>query len=728
MSIHTFDTVSDLIMTVKARIDSIDVLSIDMFDTLLVRRVHDPDLVKNATTRFIHSLAQQQDLWSSFALVEKARNEIEASHRKNNGENFPDYEANYQHFMPEVLDSIFANSPAYKGKFKQELLIKVTDYEIQIESAMLVARAEFVAFLEYLKEHKKRVFLLSDIYLPSELLTRLLADKSLDHYFEAIVSSADSFQAKASGAGFSLLEENYSLDKAHWVHIGDNPWSDGEKPTEFGIDAYVITDVQEAKRKQIAKRYDYLARKQPIWVGRNIQQIMLPLEGENIERSALYADGYQFFAYLFGSMLFKLKSRVDELGIKKLYFCAREGWMLKKCWELMAPILWPQDSEKYELHYLYVSRLSLGKASRANVGLRFDDIENALRPVNNKDFTDVARVYGLNIDSLEPYLTRYDLTAEMDISALGRSNETFKKLLKLCDDFEFNQAIREQTQNSNDALCAYLEESNFLSKNTQHDNDIRQQRVALIDIGWVGTIQSSLNQAIKHRQGDRPIIHGFLMASNANANLYPESHHSQIEGLLYDDSQFSTVPSILNSCKDIFEEVTRASHPTLLDYLPCDSTGGNSASDDLPSHKKHEKSVKGYTLTFRSEQHDSFAKEMAQFDHYADLHAGVFDGVTQFAAAVAIHKYKANFLQAWCDVLILGKLGLPSYDEISRLKNEYHQDDFARQDQQRKLSRKIQKQITAEQTVWNYSSEFLKKSLLAKLYFLNRFVKKSRRR
>jgi len=472
------------------------------------------------------------------------------------------------------------------------------------------------------------------------------------------------------------------------------------------LEAYVLEDQRELKRRKIIERYDFLGKKQPVWAGRCLQQVMLPMEAENIERSELYADGYQFFAYVFGTMLFKLKQRADELGIKKLYFCAREGWMLKKCWELMAPKLWPEEADQYELHYLYVSRLSLGKASRANAGLSVIDIENALRPINNKDFTDVARVYGLDIEQLNPFLEKVGLSPESDISAISRTRDKFVRLTLLCDDEEFNQAVKAQTQASNQALCAYLREEGFLSDSQQSN----QARVALIDIGWVGTIQSSLNQAISHCGNERPIIHGFFLASNAMANIYPQSHHSQIEGLLFDDARFSSVASILTSCKDIFEEITRASHPTLLEY------------------QTEQKKGKGYHLHFRSEEHESFAKEMQQFQVYSDLHAGIFDGVERFAVALAVQNYQADVLLEWCKVLIVGKLGLPTSNEIKRLKNQYHQDDFARQGEQRKVNKTIQKQLNREQTIWTVPLNFKYDHLLSKLRLLNRFVQQVRKR
>lgn len=700
MSIQTFSALDDLITTLRSNSDAFDVISFDMFDTLLVRRVADPDKVKNATTRYIDNLAKQKGLWSSFFMVDSLRNEIEEEHRSRNGKQYPDHEANYDHFMPELLKTHFGDH------YSDELFHQVAEHEMQIESDMLVARQGFSSLLDFLKEQGKRMFLLSDMYLPSHYLQRLLADKQLDQYFEAIVSSADSFNAKASGTAFPLLAEKHQLNKERWLHVGDHPWSDGEKPAEFGIEAYVLQDKQELKRKKIAERYDFLGKKQPVWAGRCLQQIMLPMEAENIERSELYADGYQFFAFVFGTMLARLKQRVDGLGIKKLYFCAREGWMLKKCWELMAPKLWPEEAGQYELHYLYVSRLSLGKASRANAGLSILDIENSLRPVNNKDFTDVARVYGLDVERLKPFLEKAKLSLESDISALSRTAEKVILLNLLCDDKEFQQEVKKQTQASNKALCAYLREVGFLSNTKQS----HQERVALIDIGWVGTIQSSLNQAISHCDDERPIIHGFLMASNAMANIYPQSHHSQIEGLIFDDARFSSIASILTSCKDIFEEVTRASHPTLLEY------------------EAEQKQGKGYHLRFRSKEHASFAKEMQQFESYSDVHAGIFDGVERFASALAVQNYPSEVLLRWCQVLIVGKLGLPETKEVKRLKNQYHQDDFARQGAQRKVNKNIQKQLNREQTIWTVPMIFKYNNVLGKLRLLNRFVKQVRRR
>jgi len=167
----------------------------------------------------------------------------------------------------------------------------------------------------------------------------------------------------------------------------------------------------------------------------------------------------------------------------------------------------------------------------------------------------------------------------------------------------------------------------------------------------------------------------------------------------------------LNVCRDVFEEVTRASHPTLLSYQLVNGDDGES-----------------YSLEYRSEEHDSFKEELAQFEYYSDVHAGIFDGIKRFAAAVAITKYKPEYLQKWCELLILGKLGLPENAEVERLRNKYHQDDFSRQGVQRKLNKRLQKQIDLEQTVWTGLDTTVSKSWLGKRFYLSRFINNIKRR
>ena len=638
-SMQVFNTLPELIETASAKLDDVDVVSFDVFDTLFIRRVSNPNFVKKPVARYIKDRANELGIWCHLRTVEKLRGKFENQQRQENGAKHPDYEANYDHFMPQTLREIFGK------KYTKSLFEDVARYEIEMENAMLVARADIVEFIKLLHKKGKRLFLISDMYLPAKYLTQMAEAKGLDKYFEGIISSADSIKAKASGAAFPLIKKRYKLDERRWMHIGDNPHSDGLKPTEFGIDSYVIRDSSERLRLGLANRYHYYTAFHHFWHGRLIQQLMLPLEAENIEREELYIDGYNFFSYLMGYAMVRLKQRIDEIGIRKIYFCSREGWMFKRCWELMAPTLWPGIEDKVELHYIYTSRLATAQASRANMGLTPTDTNIAFGPVQNKDFTDIARIFGLNLKKLKPFLKKHDIGAEEVISPIGRTDECTVKLYDLLEDEDFNDAIKQQTVKHRDALEQYLEDEGFFE----------DEHVALVDIGWLGTIQYYLTNAISHRK-DKPCVHGFMLAADRQYE-YPTTRFNRYEGLIYDRLNHSHANSCITIIKDVVEEICRADHPTLLAY-DLDKNGNSK-------------------LKFRTKSDETAKKEKQQFEYYTPLHQGVFDGVKRFAAACAVMDYYARDLKEWLEFIMVARIPFARTDEIKRLNNEVHQDDFA---------------------------------------------------
>jgi len=150
---------------------------------------------------------------------------------------------------------------------------------------------------------------------------------------------------------------------------------------------------------------------------------MLPLEAENTEHDELYVQGFNQFGYLFGYFMQKMAERCKELKLKRIYFCSREGWMLKKCWDLFAPWYFPNGNAP-EAKYLYVSRISLARAMVGNTGLSSTEVDVALLPRGNERFSDVCRIFGLDAKPFEPYLAKQGLSVDDVISQLTRVMKT----------------------------------------------------------------------------------------------------------------------------------------------------------------------------------------------------------------------------------------------------------------------------------------------------------------
>ena len=335
MEERTFFNLSRLIQVGEQLAQGCDTVSFDIFDTLFIRRVHDPDMLKIPVARYIAARAGQQGLGWSWQKIQKLRDTFEAEQRKQTALNFEDHEACYPVYMRQVLAAIFGDAQA------DALLDEVTAYELAVENSMLVPRQELVDWLRRLHGLGKKIFLISDIYLPAAHLQKLVDYGGFADHVTDIISSADSFLAKASGKGFTLVQEKYGLDVNTWLHIGDNPVSDGYRPGQAGIRALVLKDGLEKMRKGLVRRYWQYGQGRPFFRGRTLLQVMQPLEEENRSRSPLYIEGYNFLAPVIGTFIQRLAEKTLQYKIPHIYFLSREGWMFQKFWERAIPNIYP---------------------------------------------------------------------------------------------------------------------------------------------------------------------------------------------------------------------------------------------------------------------------------------------------------------------------------------------------------------------------------------------------
>ncbi len=639
MSFKTFYRIETLIEHADREIDFFDTVSLDIFDTVFIRRIHNPDMVKPAVARYIARLAAIQGSgdWS-WEAVQALRDSVEAAQRAETGKTFVDHEARYPDFMEQVLAAVF------RDRMSQDILEKVTDYELKIESAVIVSRAAFAAWIRKVYGLGKKVFLISDIYLPSDHLKRLVQRAGLADCVTDVISSADTFFAKASGKAFPMIQKRYQLEATRWMHIGDNPISDGLRPAQFGITALVLKDIREKQRKTAAQMYTVFSNRKLFWKGRALQQLMLPLESENTPKDPLYGDGYTFLVPLLGVFIQSILERARKGDIDGIYFFSREGWTFLNFWKRALPFLAPHGDVP-EARYLYVSRLALAGPSCAVSGMPQSKADIAFLPPGNRDMRDFCRVFGLDMEPLRPLMNRYGLSPEDSLSPLhkGWTPDNRYKFVYLVEDDAFQEEIRRQAQPAHAALMRYLEAEGFFT----HRN------VMLVDVGWTGTIQRFLFDAVRHRP-DKPCFHGFIFAAGRGIP-YPTTRENHVTGILYDKERFDFAASTVLNIRDFFEEAFRAPHPGLKGYRLTQN---------------------GYALEFRNENDSDERAEEVQNTHYHPLQQGIFDGAARFAAAAAILGFSAEEIKPWVRYLLVSRIAFPKTREVERIRHKHHLDDF----------------------------------------------------
>lgn len=661
---ETFYQLTRLVEYVRSHASDYHTISFDLFDTLLVRRIHDPDLVKLPVARYISNLARGYGISKSWQSIQKTRDRIEQQQRQETGQKFDDHEAFYPAFMETALKEIF------ETYYQPDILEAVTRYELEMESRMLVPRALFVDLLHELKGLNKRLLIISDIYLPSEHLKVLVERAGILSLVEDLVSSADTFLAKASGHAFPLVQERFDIDTSTWLHIGDNPISDGLRPTEFGIKALLLKDSDEKFRKGLIRRYYHYGRGRPFYRGRALAQLMLPLEAENRDQDDLYVEGFSFLGPMIGAFVQHIAEECRRLGLKKVFFFSREGYTFKQVWERVAPLLFP-DADLPEIEYIYVSRMALAGASCAHEGLSRVSANIALLPPGNKNFRDIARIFQLDLKRLEPHLQHHKLTADSCLSPLhaGYDQKFSVRLMEMLEDEEFQKEIKEQTRPSHEALQRYLDDLGFFA----------QDQIAVVDIGWLGTIQRFLYNSIKHRS-DCPRLHGFVFGATRGIPFEQDLNNS-LRGVLYDRQAFDLAASGVLYARDIFEEACRAPHPTI---------------------ERYELTQDGYNLAFRTKDDATGRAEQEQDTFYSPLQKGIFDAAEFFAAASALLGYSIEDYRAWFNYTLVAKLAFPKTSEVTALRHRHHLDDFHGKEQP------LKKKMKGQKLLWDYGVNSLR--------------------
>ena len=636
-AVRTFHRLSDLVRAIERGIDSFDLLSFDVFDTLVIRRVHDPDRLKLATARYIERRAHASGIegWPAVR-VQRLRDRVERVHRRRQGVSGPDHEACYPRFMADVLRIIFGE------RADAALLDEVTRHELDIESAMLVARSQFPPLLQRLKMAGKRVMAVTDMYLPAESVRLLLDRAGYAGLVDDVYSSADTGRAKASGAAWSTLGERWNIEPARWWHVGDHPISDGSRPASMGITTRILRDHGELQRRQQSANLAAVSVKRPFWRGRLAQQWMLPLEGENGPQPALYRMGYSFFGPLLCTFIQGLAERCFRRDIRQVFFFSREGRILLDLWNTMVPVLFA-GARIPEARYLHVSRRALAAAAYAHRDLDFENARMAFLPASNRDFSDFCRVFGLDPHSFAPALARHGLAADDPLSKWhdgwrAANTERFQAFLR---DRYVQDEIRRQQAPAQAALHRYLESLDFF----------RHREVVVADIGWLGTIQRLLDHAIGHRP-DAPALNGFLFATSPGYP-FPEHPRNRLEGVFFDHHRFDFAGSLVLTARDLFEEATRADEPALAAY---------------------DESGPAAPLRFQA---DPDGRERAQSAYFAPLQQGIRDAARRHGPAMAVLGYSADEWKPWLNAMLIDQLAFPTADEMAVLRYRHHADDLA---------------------------------------------------
>lgn len=488
------------------KIKNMNVVSFDVFDTLIKRNVKKPTDI--------------------FDLIEKEYNESfkQISNFKLNRINAEKKARLESKFEDITLMDIYKNMNEYTIEQK-DILMKI---ELNVEKDMCVKNILMVPIYKKCLKDNKKIFFISDMYLPFDVIEEILNREGFNQYEKIYISSKTKLSKRTGNIFRKVLDEN-DLNKVKMIHIGDAPIGDFIMPRKYGIKTILIkrsidNSIFNSKRTQ---ELDY-----------NILSTFI----NNYEANLVNENEFSKFGYeILGPLLYGftswLHSKVKRENIEKLYFLARDAKIIMEIYHMR------YKNDNISAYYINVSRKSVIIANLDKIN-NFDEVYLKFKSILKKTskVEDFFYIVGLKFEEYEVILenSKIDRTKYlMDLS----ENEKNKIFTIIKEDLQKNSRLQRQY------LKKYLNQNNMNGK------------IAIIDVGWNGTIQYYLENILDSDSK----IYGYYYGVNTNKK-YSEHAKCIRNGYLFDLENKNNNQMIIELSSGLFEIMFLSPEGTTVSY------------------------------------------------------------------------------------------------------------------------------------------------------------------
>lgn len=465
--------------------DNCEYVSFDIFDTLILRPFWVPSDMFGMLDKYFHSLCEL----SSDVVFSEIRKECEKLCREDL--------VNTRSAKEDItLDEIY-NKIADNYYFSKEICDKMKQKEIEYEYRFCYARKTGKELFELAQYCDKKVIMISDMYLSADIIKEILSRNGFSGYEKLFVSSEYKVTKWTGNLYKAVFKELDQIVPEQIIHIGDNWKSDVEMPKKYGIRSFHLDSPINIFSNSNGGIYAGEAFKQcfvtfptwkelggsgGLWGFSGLRSMLAVVANEIFDmpyvsfnkatdfNSNPYYIGYFALGMHIFAVLKWLISNLSSTSAKKVHFVARDGYIIKCGYDLLASIINLPES-----NYLYVSRKALALA----------DIRNPVDMyslINKLNITGISPDGFLNIfkDMISPEDIKYfKCSSEYDFvdNIAFKSRVEYEKFLKL-----FIEKLWDKIDWSE-----YRKRISDYFSNVMNDGD------ALFDIGYSGRVESALH-------------------------------------------------------------------------------------------------------------------------------------------------------------------------------------------------------------------------------------------
>lgn len=600
------------------------VLSLDIFDTVLWRRVPRPTDVFGILGSRLRASGKCPS-WITDATFRRMRIAAEQAARERR-EDWGSEVSLFDIWNAMPLDMFGAG------------VDELVEAEVAVEREFTVVDLDIAHLIQLARKHDLPVILVSDTYFTEEHLRFLLDRPELGAMHDVrVFRSHQHGLDKASGLWEIVLKE-LGRDPEQLVHIGDNEIADHEVPAELGIRTVFyeriderFAETLEREREQIEPFGPYAAFLDPTQGDFGLTSLRAKALRSGSEQSASAADtAWRYGATVLGPVLTGFAEWAarwaHETGTSVLWCPMREGELLStlvnnaaraRGWKVVAKPIW------LSRHVVSIAALDC-----------FD-------PDSVTDF--IRRSYQLSVRQLLTMLHLRSgdvpvLAGELD-TVLDNGPVVERVSVALTESPHIRSHLAAQVTAMRDRLLKVLRGSGAL------DNP----EMTLVDLGWGGTIQYYLAQVLKIAKTGVTANGLYLATDDRSTRVYLAGLRA--EGYFAQAGHPQENAATLSRSPEVIEQCVNALCGSLIDFTN-DGKPVLGAAKDTPSQNAERLAVQDGIVAFQR-----------QWNRYVDNSNGAWAELTGIA-----RERLANIL--------ISAMKVPAADEAGVFGNWEHEDNF----------------------------------------------------
>ena len=511
------------------------VVCFDYFDTLITRSVY-PEATKQLAAKQLGSLFGNSLGWQT---IFEMRGGMEKRLCKESEDSGYDLEFSLDELAIRMYEAV-KNILDFPRWINQTQFCKIfLDIELQIEMLVQKICPVMFALLHFLRDNDIRLCLISDFYLPKQQFQRLLNFHSIGSFFENIFVSADFKLTKGrTGNLYSEVASVMGCRPQDMMMVGDNIHADFEMAKRAGFQALHLDRSEQHATYYSLEQLTRRGSSEQDLLGKRFEKVFMN------HRDPFFAEmGLSLWHFTHRLFLQLIKDDVSEL-----FFCSKEGEFLKKLFVQYQEICFGEQI--IQSHYLLVSRKA----------------------------TFICSLNSIEIEDFSRLFVHYsDISFKEFLLSLNFSEETAQNICKV-HNLEYDQkfpnlkSTKEFEELVNSLLFRKQYESHRIEQKENFQRylkgfgvEIEKNGIALLDVGWKGSIQNNIYKSLNGKVAARGYFIGLLSPTEVDKN-------NQKSGILFSDvPEHSHFIHVYNNNRSLFEMLLGATHGSADGYFTKDS-------------------------------------------------------------------------------------------------------------------------------------------------------------